>query len=74
MSPTEDAAASALVCGGRMEIQFRTVAAVEDGKAVVHLVPHRALWDGQPVSDIVAEALAIAWCSAEAPDEDDSEQ
>jgi hypothetical protein len=54
-----------------MQLHFRTVAAVEDGQAVFHLVPHRALWDGQPISDVLAEALAITWYEAEGDDEDE---
>lgn len=60
---------TAFVCGGRMQLVFRPVASVEDGEAVVQLVPHRALWDGQPVSDVVAEALAITWYEAEHADD-----
>lgn len=59
------------VCGGRMQLVFRAVAAIEDGEHVVHLVPHRALWDGQPISPIVAEALAITWHAAHDDDEED---
>ena len=64
-------APTAFVCGGRMQLDFRPVAAVEDGQAVFHLVPHRALWDGQPISDVLAEALAITWYEAEGDDEDE---
>lgn len=66
--------ASAYVCGGRMQLLFRSIAFVENGEAVAQLVPYRALWDGQPVSDVVAEALAITWYEAQdADDEDDLE-
>lgn len=67
-------APTAFVCGGRMQLVFRMVASVEDGEAVAQLVPYRALWDGQPVSDVVAEALAITWYEAQDDeDEDDLE-
>lgn len=64
---------TAFVCGGRMQLHFRTVAAIEDGEAVMHLVPHRALWDGQPITDVLAEALAITWHAAQEDEEDDLE-
>ncbi|MFG2276997.1 hypothetical protein ACGFNY_45480 [Streptomyces chartreusis] len=60
--------ASARICGGRMEIRFRAVAATEDGEAVVHLSADCALWDGQPVSEVVAEALAVTWFAAQDDD------
>lgn len=62
---------TAFVCGGRMQLLFRTVAAIEDGEPVMQLVPDRALWDGQPVSDVVAEALAITWYEVQDADEDE---
>lgn len=66
--------ATAQVCGGRMTLMFRSVASMEDGELVAQLVPYRALWDGQPVSDVVAEALAITWYEAQDDeDEDDLE-
>lgn len=62
---------TAFVCGGRMQLLFRTVAAIEDGEPVMQLVPDRALWDGQPVSDVVAEALAITWYEVQDDDDED---
>ena len=62
---------TAFVCGGRMELMFRPVAAIEDGVPVFHMVPDRALWDGQPVSDVLAEALAITWYEAQEDDDED---
>lgn len=59
---------TAFVCGGRMQLVFRMVTSVEDGEVVTQLVPHRALWDGRPVSDVVAEALAITWYDAQDDD------
>lgn len=59
------------VCGGRMQLLFRAVARTDGGEVVTELVPHRALWDGQPVSEVVAEALAITWYEAQDATEGD---
>lgn len=54
------------LCGGRLEVNLRTRYARVDGQLVVTFCGMRcARWDGEPVSDVIAEALAIAWEAAE---------
>lgn len=60
--------AVARICGGHLVVAFTTRARVVDGRVVVTLAGHRAYWDGLPVSDVVAEALAVAWCAAQDDD------
>ncbi len=57
---------TARLCDGHLEADFAVRSALEDGRCVVILSgPRAARWDGEPVSLVVAEALAVAWYAAE---------
>lgn len=55
----------ARACGGHLVIEFAADTRVEDGVPVLGLTPHRFLWDGEEVPDVVAEALRITWWAAQ---------
>ncbi|MEW1568301.1 hypothetical protein AB0454_35655 [Streptomyces sp. NPDC093509] len=59
-------AATALLCGGHLEIGF---ASAPDGA----LVPASSRWDGEHVPPVVAEALAETWAAAGSPDDEPTE-
>lgn len=57
---------TARLCGGHLEADFAIRSAVRDGRYVVTLSgPCETRWDGEPVDEVVAEALAVAWHAAE---------
>lgn len=64
---------STRICGGHLEIEFNTINAVQGTELVVGLTPRAMRWDGEEVSDVVAEALALTWCAAHPADEDDDQ-
>lgn len=61
---------SARLCGGHLTVEFDTQPLAVDGLALV-VSSRRMLWDGEPVSPVVAEALALAWHAAEDDEDDD---
>lgn len=66
---------STRICGGHLEIEFASgTGRAEDGSLIVDLEPTgRMWWDGEEVSEVVAEATVIAWCQAEGEDDEDDE-
>lgn len=72
------ASTRARICGGHLEIEFVTdpdgTHRIEDGELAVTVSPGRMWWDGEEVSDVVAEASAVAWSEVHlAEDEEDDE-
>lgn len=59
------ASASVSLCDGHLVVDFtsRTIG-VTNGHLEVALSPQRMCWDGEPVSEVVAEALALTWSAA----------
>lgn len=66
---------STRICGGHLEIEFVTdpdgPARTEDGAMVISMTPGRMWWDGEEVSEVVAEATAVAWCEVNPADDED---
>jgi hypothetical protein len=61
------------ICGDRLEVEFEPDEPERspDGAMVVsRMVPARMLWDGVPVSEVVAEALALTWMAVHSDRED----
>ena len=69
---------STLICGGHLKVEFVTDAdapeRTEDGALALNLTPGRLWWDGEEVSEVVAEATAIAWLDVNDEDDDEDDE